>query len=84
MSEEDDHVLILPFLDDSHSFANGVEIGLLVARMRGDEDVIEDHFSLQNEDMVLLAASRLGWHVVAIDYPEEYVQWFFVRMERKR
>ncbi len=76
--------LILPFLDSSLSFACGVEIGLLYARMQSGEDAFGNYYLLRNESMVLLAASRLGWYVAELEYPKEYPKWFWVRMERRR
>ena len=73
--------LICPFLDQSPRYAYGVEFGMLYARMdAGDDDVIDDYFCRANQDQILLAASRLGWQVTAME-PHD-ADWFRIRMER--
>jgi hypothetical protein len=55
--------LVCPFLTDDPKFAYGVEFGLLYARMRGKARRIDDYFCSENQDRILLLASRLGWQV---------------------
>jgi hypothetical protein len=75
--------LICPFLDQSPRYAYGVEFGMLYARMDGgDEDEIEDYFCRANQDQILLAASRLGWHVATMEPWGS--DWLRFRLERKR
>ncbi len=77
------HSLVVPFLTDDVQFALGVEFGMLYQRMRhGDEDVIEDCFLLENQDRILLLASRLGWHVSEIEGWGE--GWFRCRLDRSQ
>lgn len=56
------HTLLCPFLDERPSYAYGVEFGILWARMQA-EDAIDDVFTTENQEQILLAANRLGWHV---------------------
>ncbi len=85
----DRHSLVVPFLDDSSPYAHGVEFGMLYARMRASsgEDAIEDLFMVGNQDQILLAASRVGWHVqeVADAAPgmAKCEGWFWCKMVRK-
>ena len=58
-----DQQLVCPFLDESISFAAGVEFGMLFARMKTAR-VIDDLFTLENQDQILLLASRASWDVV--------------------
>jgi len=55
--------LICPFLTDNPQFAHGVEFGLLYARMQSQEERISDYFHKENQDQILLLASRQGWYV---------------------
>jgi hypothetical protein len=71
----------MPFLTDDVNFAHGVEFGMLYARMRdGSEGVIEDYFLLDNQDRVLLMASRLRWQVSRVEAYDD--EWFRCRLER--
>lgn len=79
-----EHSLVLPFLDESSSFAHGVEVGMLYQRMRfGGERVIEELFLIDNEEQILLMAGWLGWHVVW-SKPIETPGWVRIRMRRER
>ena len=71
--------MMCPFLTDDPQFALGVEFGLLYARMRGEEERISDFFSKENQDQILLLASRLGWHVREMKRGDEY--WFWCVLE---
>ena len=51
--------LVCPFLTDDPVFAYGVEFGLLYARVQSGEDEICDYFCRENQDRILLLASRL-------------------------
>jgi hypothetical protein len=76
------HTLVCPFLDESNEYASGVEFGILYANMQDPwNDMIEDFFTRANQDQILLAANRLGWHVAEIK--EENKDWFWCRLERK-
>jgi hypothetical protein len=72
--------LLCPFLNDSPDYAHGVELGLLWARLRGEEEVIEDYVTLANQEQVTLAANRLGWRVALMRRGPK--GWFWVRLER--
>jgi hypothetical protein len=75
------HTLVCPFLNDDPVFAYGVEFGMLYARMNGESPEIADYFCLENQEQILLLASRLGWH---IRETEQYGRdWFWCVMERK-
>jgi hypothetical protein len=59
-----DNTMVCPFLDSNPRFAYGVEFGMLYVRMRdGNESEISGYFCRANQDQILLAASRMGWHV---------------------
>jgi hypothetical protein len=76
----ENHCLVVPFLTDDPAFAHGVEFGILYQRMQqGDEDVIEDCFLLDNQDRILVMASRLGWRAVEMEGWGE--GWFRCRLE---
>jgi hypothetical protein len=72
--------LVCPFLTDDPTFAYGVEFGLLFARMRGEEEYIADYFCLDNQDRILLLASRLGWTIRSMKLWDE--GWFWCEMEK--
>lgn len=76
------HSLIVPFLDDSLSFACGVEIGMLYILLRDtEEDEIEDLYLSQNDEQIALMASRMGWRVAKLKHPQE--GWVWMRLERR-
>ena len=58
------HTLVCPFLNDDPAFAYGVEFGLLFARMGSGEGEVFGYFCIENQEQILLLASRLGWDVV--------------------
>ncbi len=79
------HALVVPFLNEDPVYAFGVEFGQLYARMRSGEEVIEDYFTIQNQDQILLMASRLGWRVVECEQRERKSwgrDWFWCKMEK--
>ena len=74
---------VCPFLDGSESFANGVEFGLLYGTMQ-TTNRIEDFFLNDNQDQILLLASRLNWKVNEIKpLPGHERDWFWISMEKK-
>ena len=73
--------LVCPFLTDDPMFAYGVEFGLLRARMQGEGERIEDYFTRENQERILLLANRLGWSVRAIKPWGS--GWFWCEMERQ-
>jgi hypothetical protein len=74
--------LVCPFLTDDPMFAYGVEFGLLYARMRGGaEAIISDYFCRENQDRILLLASRLGWSVKQIKPWDK--DWFWCALEKE-
>ncbi len=75
------HTLVVPFLTDDPMFAYGVEFGLLYAQARQEEVLeIEDYFCRENQDRILLLASRLGWRVAEMRPHDR--DWFWCRLER--
>lgn len=74
------NTLVCPFLNDDPVYAFGVEFGMLYARMQGSDDPIASYFTIQNQDQILLTASRLGWSVEEIEPWGS--DWFWCRMER--
>lgn len=74
MSEQQ---LLCPFLDDSLAFARGVEFGMFFTQMRRAK-VIADYFLRENQDQILLAASRLGWTVVRMKREGD---WIWIKMK---
>ena len=74
------NTLVMPFLNPDPVYAFGVEFGMLYPQLRDDSEPISEYFTIQNQDQILLAASRLGW-VVAEMKPWK-ADWFFVRLEK--
>ncbi len=74
------NTLAMPFLNPDPVYAFGVEFGLLYPQMRDGDGPIEDYFTIQNQDQILLAASRLGWTVAEMEPWGD--DWFFVRLEK--
>jgi hypothetical protein len=75
------NTLVCPFLTDDPVYANGVEFGMLYARMRdAPEDAIQDYFCRANQEQILLLANRLGWTVREIEPWNKH--WFWCVIER--
>lgn len=72
--------LVCPFLTDDPMFSYGVEFGMLYVRMREESDLISDFFSRENQDRILLLASRLGWVVLQMKPWGE--DWFWCELEK--
>jgi hypothetical protein len=47
----------------------------------GSEAEIEDYFCRENQDRILLLASRLGWHVARMKPWDR--SWFWCRLEKR-
>jgi hypothetical protein len=63
-------------------FSYGVEFGLLHARLQeGEAAEVEDFFCRENQDRILLLASRLGWHVAELRAHDRH--WFWCRLEKR-
>ncbi|HJT76410.1 MAG TPA: hypothetical protein VJ739_04340 [Gemmataceae bacterium] len=73
--------LVCPFLTDDPTFAYGVEFGLLYARMQSEAETISDYFCRENQDRILLLASRLGWAVKRIKPWNK--DWFWCALEKE-
>lgn len=73
--------LICPFLTENPVYAFGVEFGMLYARMHTDESVIEDYFCRENQDQILLLASRLRWRVASMKTWGR--DWVRLRLEKE-
>jgi hypothetical protein len=73
------HTLVMPFLNGEEAYALGVEFGMLYSRMKSDDEV-KDYFCRENQDQILLAASRLGWRVVEMKPHDD--DWFWLHMVR--
>jgi hypothetical protein len=58
-----------------------VEFGLLYSRMQEDSDSISDFFCRDNQDRILLLASRLGWTVREMEPWGR--DWFWCEMEKR-
>lgn len=75
--------LLVPFLTDDPVFAHGVEVGMLFWQMaHGGEGLIEGYFLIDNEEQILVMASRLGWHAEQIERGE-WPGWFWCRLEKQ-
>jgi hypothetical protein len=72
--------LVCPFLTDDPAYACGVEFGMLYVRMRDSDEPIGQYFTIQNQDQILLAASRLRWAVKELRRWGK--DWFWCRMEK--
>jgi hypothetical protein len=78
----DTYTLVCPFLTDDPAFARGVEFGLLYARMQsGQEDEVQDYFQRENQEQILLLASRLRWQVVEMQ--PHCRCWFWCHLKRR-
>ncbi len=71
--------LLCPFLDPSETYALGVEFGMLWEQMRRKQR-IKGYFLRGNQEQILLAASRMGWHVKQIETHDK--SWFWLTMSR--
>lgn len=81
MAEDHDYSLVCPFLTDDPLYALGVEFGMLYARMsRMKMGTIKDYFLLDNQEQVLLLASRLGWSVVKMRVWRK--SWVFITLRK--
>lgn len=74
-----EHRLLCPFLDDSAMFTRGVEFGMLFARMRRAK-LIADYFLRENQDQILLIASRAGWKILEMKAEGD---WLWIKMKRR-
>jgi hypothetical protein len=72
--------LLCPFLDESPSYAHGVEFGMLWALMR-TETIIKDYFTTANQEQITLAANRMGWKI--IDMKPWGKDWVLIHMEKQ-
>ncbi len=75
-----ENTLVVPFLTDDPLFARGVEFGMLYAEMK-NTDRVEDYFTLDNQEQILLLANRLDWHVVEMKQYDNH--WFTLVMEKR-
>lgn len=75
------NTLVCPFLNADPVYAFGVEFGMLYVEMRAENPApIARYFTTENQDQILLAASRLGWTVEEIKPWGK--DWFWCRMEK--
>lgn len=74
------NTLICPFLNPEPVYAYGVEFGMLYVRMRDSDEPVADYFTRENQDQILLLASRLGWSVEEMRPWGK--DWFWCKMER--
>ncbi len=72
--------LVTPFLTDDPMFAAGVEFGMLYCELRSGKEVVHGYYQRENQDRILLAASRLGYRVVKMRTFDE--DWFLLRLRR--
>jgi len=75
------NTLVCPFLNSDPVYAYGVEFGMLYARMQTSDEQVADYFCRENQDQILLLASRLGWSVVELKPWDE--NWFWLRIEKE-
>jgi hypothetical protein len=74
------YTLVCPFLTDEPAFVHGVEFGMLYARMREGADSVSDYFTRDNQDRILLLASRLGW---VVHHMKPWGKdWFWCELEK--
>lgn len=74
-----EHTMVCPFLNGEPAYAHGVEFGMLYCQMRDSDEPVEGYFHRENQDQILLAASRLGWTAEDIKAHDDF--WFWVRLE---
>jgi hypothetical protein len=74
------HTLVCPFLNSDPAFAYGVEFGLLYARMSNSDEPVTGYFTIQNQDQILLLASRLRWRVRELRRWGK--DWFWCELEK--
>lgn len=71
-----------PTLSVDLQFLQGVEFGLLLAKMQASDEPIEQFFTRGNQEQVLYLANRMGWSVETI-HPQTPA-WFWCRMTKAR
>ena len=75
------NTLVCPFLSADPVYAYGVEFGMLYPELRDSDEPIARYFTIQNQDQILLAASRLGW---AVEEMKPWGRdWFWCRLEKR-
>jgi len=77
------HTLLCPFLDDSKTYALGVEFGMIWAKFQDSSiDEIKDFIMTDNEEQIILAANRLGWIIEKINNTDQGGGWTWIEMRR--
>lgn len=74
--------LVTPFLDESPSFALGVQFGMLYARLQKKPRVIKEMVSRKLEDQILLTAGHLGYEVTKRKRIDRC--WMSITLKRKQ
>jgi hypothetical protein len=77
----DSYQLVCPFLADDPLFARGVEFGLLYARLAKGPPRVRDYFQRDNQEQILLLASRLSYDV-AVMRPHDS-GWFWLDLRKR-
>lgn len=62
---DSDYSLVVPFLDDSPTYARGVEFGMLFERLKKAKKV-KELITTDNEEQVTLLLNRTGWESVSV------------------
>ncbi len=79
--------LLVPFLDQSQTYAHGVELGMQVlAPMLRKRRRIRNYFRTENEEQIRLTAGRLGYSVDKIEpwqYEGQDTGWVWMEMNRR-
>lgn len=79
--EESSYRMLFPFLDESHSFCHGFEMGQLYAMMRDDDrHMFPFTIHIENLEQSKLIAESCGWLISPDSFGEDFT---LLRCKRK-
>lgn len=78
--------LLVPLLDQSPTYCNGVELGMLIlAPMLASAPRIQGYFRTENEEQIRLCCYRIGYRVEQLRpwrYKGKYTGWVWMILVR--
>ncbi len=84
-SENIEYGLLVSFTDDSQSFTNGVEAGMLLRDLQASPDELEGTYHAENQELLKRYAEALGYKLkVEIAHAEgvKYEEWIFAQFTK--